>query len=461
MQAMSLSATSTVPPAVAPLWKSFLAFLAPMMLSNILQALSGTISNIYLGQMIGADALASASVFFPIMFFFVALLLGMGAGASVLIGQAWGAGDRDRVRAVAATTLTAALAGGLFVSVVLTPAARPMLAALGTPAAVLPGAAAYATVMLAFMPVFFAFLLATQLLRGVGDTVTPLWALAITIVIALVLTPALIRGWLGLPRPGVASAAWAAALAWTATLGWLGWYLHRLRSPLAPDRRFLRAMRPDPHLLRLVLRLGVPSAVQMVIMALAEMVLLGLVNRYGAGATAAYGAVNQVMAYVQFPAMSIAITVTILSAQAIGAGRAERLPQILRTGLLLNLGLTGTLVLIAYLFSRSLVALFIVSAPIVTLTQSLLHIVLWSVVVFGMGGILSGQMRASGDVLVPTTLSVLAIAGVEVPVAWIGSRLFGIDGVWLAYPCTFVAMLLFQGIYFQSVWRHRTIRRLV
>lgn len=457
---MGPSTISTLSPPVAPLWKSFLAFLAPMMLSNILQALSGTISNIYLGQMIGADALAAASVFFPIMFFFVALVIGMGTGASVLIGQAWGAGDGDQVRRVAATALTTALVGGLFISLVLTPSARLMLAALGTPASVLPGAVGYATVILAFMPVFFAFLLATQLLRGVGDTVTPLWALAVSIVIAMGLTPALIRGWLGLPRLGAASAAWAVSLAWTVTLGWLCWYLRRLRSPLAPDRRFLRAMRPDLRILGLVLKLGVPSAVQMVIMALAEMVLLGLVNRYGSGATAAYGAVNQVMAYVQFPAMSIAITVTILSAQAIGAGHPERLPPILRTGLLLNLLLTGTLVLIAYLFSRSLVSLFIVSTPIVALTQSLLHIVLWSVVVFGMGGILSGQMRASGTVLVPTSLSVLAIVAVEVPVAWIGSRLLGIDGVWIAYPCTFVAMLLFQGLYFRLVWRHRPITRL-
>jgi putative MATE family efflux protein len=431
-----------------------------MMLSNMLQALSGTINNIYLGQMIGAEALAAASVFFPIMFFFVALVIGMGAGASVLIGQAWGAGDRDQVRRVAATTLTTALAMGLFIAVVLTSAARPMLMALGTPANVLPGAVAYSTVILSFMPVFFAFLLVTQLLRGVGDTVTPLWALAVSIAIAMVLTPALIRGWLGLPRLGVASAAWGAAIAWTVTLGWLCWYLHRRDSPLAPDRRFVRAMRPDPRLLKLVLRLGVPSAVQMVVMAVAEMVLLGLVNRYGSDATAAYGAVNQVMAYVQFPAMSIAITVTILSAQAIGAGHLERLPVILRTGLLFNLLLTGVLVLVAYLFSRSLVMLFIVSAPIVLLTQSLLHIVLWSVVVFGMASILSGQMRASGDVLVPTSLSVLSILAVEVPIAWVGSRMVGIDGVWIAYPTTFVSMLLFQGLYFRLRWRHKPIVRL-
>ncbi len=256
------------------------------------------------------------------------------------------------------------------------------------------------------------------------------------------------------------AAAWGAVLAWAVGVAWLGWFLRRQGSPMAPDRRFLHAMCPDWRILRQVLRLGVPSAVQMVAMALAEMVLLGLVNRFGPGATAAYGAVNQVMAYVQFPAMSVGITVSILSAQAIGAGRASRLSAILRTGLVLNLLITGILVLVATLFSRRLVALFITSAAVVGTTESLLHIVLWSVVVSGITGILSGQMRASGVVLVPTLILVLSIALVEVPVAWGLSRRVGLDGVWIAYPTATVVMALANLLYFRLVWRHRPILRL-
>ncbi len=165
-----------------------------MMLSNVLQAGSGTASNVFLGQMIGIDAMAAASVFFPLVFFLVSLVIGMGVGASVLIGQAWGAANLDRVRRVAASTLVAVLACGLLVSLLLTPVARPLLQAIGTPARVLPGATAYATVMLGFMPLLFAFLLLTVLLRGVGDTVTPLRALAITLGVSMATTPALIRG---------------------------------------------------------------------------------------------------------------------------------------------------------------------------------------------------------------------------------------------------------------------------
>src|SRR5215218_5776631 len=81
-----------------PLWQTFLIFLWPMMLSNVLQSLSGTINTIFLGQMIGVQALAAATVFFPVTFFFIALVIGMGAGSSVLIGQAWAQAKSTRSR---------------------------------------------------------------------------------------------------------------------------------------------------------------------------------------------------------------------------------------------------------------------------------------------------------------------------------------------------------------------------
>src|SRR5437660_258087 len=180
--------------------KPFLIFLAPMMLSNILQSLFGTINNVYLGQMIGVDALAAVSVFFPVMFFFIAFVMGLSSGAGVLIGQAWGAGETEKVKAIAGTTLTVALLfagliailGGLF--------GRQLLVALATPPDILAAAASYARIMMITMPLTFTFILMTAMMRGVGDTVTPLLALAVSTVIGLAVTPALIRGWLGLPQ---------------------------------------------------------------------------------------------------------------------------------------------------------------------------------------------------------------------------------------------------------------------
>jgi putative MATE family efflux protein len=444
-----------------PLWRTYLAFLAPMMLANILQALSGTINNIYLGQMIGVHALAAASVSFPLVFFFIAFIIGLGAGASVLIGQAYGARQHEKVKAIAGTALTVALAGGLVVALFGGVFTRPLLVLLGTPPDILADAVSYARIMLIAMPGLFVFLLMTSMMRGVGDTVTPLYALGLSTAVGLLVTPALIRGWFGLPQMGVASGACAAVLSFVLALAWLAWHMRRRHHALAPDAVLIRHLWIDWKILKKVLRIGVPTGVQMIIISLSEVAVLSFVNAYGSNATAAYGAVNQILSYVQFPVLSIAISASILGAQAIGAGHGDRLGAIARTGLQMNLVLTGGLILLAYLFSRTIIGFFITSEPVIELAQTLLHITLWSSIVMGFSSVLSGVMRASGTVLVPTAISIFAIAFVEVPVAYLLSRKIGINGIWIAYPVAFVTMLALQASFYRLVWRHKPVHRLV
>ncbi|WP_347328372.1 MATE family efflux transporter, partial [Ralstonia pseudosolanacearum] len=303
------------------------------------------------------------------------------------------------------------------------------------------------------------------MLRGVGDTRTPLRTLLLSTTVGLVLTPSLIRGWFGLPQMGVASGAIATIVSLLVALSWLAFHLRRRQHPLAPDAALARHLRIDAKVLKTVLKIGVPSGVQLVVISIAELSLLSLVNRFGSDATAAYGAGTQIISYVQFPAMSIAITASILGAQAIGAGRPDRLDAITRTGLWLNVAISGLLVVVALLFSRAVVGLFTRSAAVIDLTQSLLHISLWSSVVFGMASVFAGVMRASGTVFVPTAISILAIAAVEVPVAWMLCRHIGTNGIWAAYPAAFITMFVMQGLYYGLVWRRRAqrfgIRRMV
>ena len=444
-----------------PLWRTFAAFLGPLMLSNILQSLSGTLNNIFLGQMVGVHALAAASGFFPIVFFFISFVMGLGAGSTVLIGQAWGARNLDKVQAVAGATLSAALLTAVVIGGLGIVFAREIMIVLATPAAILDQAVLYGRVMMLGMPALFLFILSTSMMRGVGDTITPLRVLVVTTLIGLVLTPALIKGWIGLAPMGAEAAAWASMGSQVVAMIWLGYYLIKKGHPLAPTREFLRHMKPDPALLKLVLKMGLPTAVQMVIMSLAEIALLGLANGYGPEATAAYGAVNQVLAYVQFPAMSISITASILAAHAIGAGDMHRVNQVTRAGLMMNLVITGALVVLCYVFSRLIIEAFITSAPVVDLTQGLLHIVLWACVFFGMAGVFSAVMRASGTVIEPTALMITAILAVELPVAWLLSHSIGIAGVWWGYPAAFCAMFLLQSSYYTLIWRKKEIKRLV
>jgi putative MATE family efflux protein len=448
-------------PRQLPLWRTFFVFLLPMMLSNILQSMSGTLNGVFLGQLIGVDAMAAASAFFPVMFFFMAFVIGLSMGATILIGQAFGSGDIELVRRIAGPVFLVVLIGGVVVGGVGAFFARDLMIGLNTPANILEPATDYARVLMLSMPVMFVFILITSILRGVGDSMTPLWTLIFSTLTGAILTPALITGWFGLPKLGATAAAVASVLSVVVALLWLGYYMNRRKMPFAPNAAFFRYIYFDGAILVRVLRLGLPTGVQMVIIALAEIVLLGLANSYGSDVTAAYGATMQVLSYVQFPAMSIGISASILTAQAIGAGKLDMLDKIMRTGQLLNLVITGLGVIAVYLLSHTIIALFITEPDVIALTDHLISIVLWSVVLFGASVVFSGTMRGSGAVLAPTALSILAILIVEVPVAtWLSAEI-GVEGVWWAYPAAFSAMLLFQAAWYYGVWRRQKITALV
>lgn len=433
-----------------PLWKTYLAILAPLTLSSVLQTAAGTADAVYLGRMLGVDALAAVATFFPVFFLLLSLVMGISTGATVLVGRAWGAGDRERVRAVAGTAVCLVYAAGAVAALAGAFAAPQLVRALGTPSVLTGDATRYARLMLLGTPLIFAMWLSASLSRAVGDAVTPLRALVLATAIALACTPALIHGWFGLPHLGVASPAVSTAVAFALALTWMLVHARRTGHPLAPRLELLRELRVDPAIARAILRIGIPAALTMTTVALAETLLLGLVNRHGATATAAYGAVTQVLGWAQMPVLSLGITASILASHALGAGHGERIDAIVATGTRLNLVVTGAAALLAFALAPLVIRLFVADAATASLATVLLRIVVWSVVLLGFATVLSGAMRANGTVLVPTALTIAAIACLEIPAAYVLDARIGITGIWWSYTIAFAAMPLLQSGYYRT-----------
>ena len=210
-----------------------------------------------------------------------------------------------------------------------------------------------------------------------------------------------------------------------------------------------------------IVRIGIPTGVQLVMVSLSEIAVISFVNHFGSRATAAYGAVNQIVSYVQFPAISIGIASSIFGAQAIGGRRLDRLGPIARSAVGLNYAIGGVLIAICYAFSWPLLGLFLTDQPTLSIARQLLMITLWSYLIFGNNAVLSGIMRSSGAVLWPTLLAIVSIWGVEVPAAYFLMQRVGLDGIWIAYPIAFVANLCFQSTYYFGFWKKRQIKALI
>lgn len=443
------------------MWRLFLVFLAPLMLSNALQSASQTISSIFLGRLIGVHALAAVSAIFPLIFLLISFLIGIASGSTVLIGQAFGGGNLRAMKRVAATTLSVTFLMGIVIGALGILFTHDLLRLVGTPPDIIDDAALYAKILFLYLPVFFPYIAYTTFLRGTGDSKTPFYFLIVSTVLSIVLTPAFILGWAGLPRLGIAAAVVANYIGnATAFIGLLA-YLNARRHPLQFDGEMLRDMSIDWSLLLKIVRIGVPAGLQTIMVALAEIAVISFVNRYGSDATAAYGAVNQIVSYVQFPAVSIGITASIFGAQCIGARREDRLGAVIRSGVVLNYAIGAVLIALCYAFAWEILGAFITRPHPLDLAHGLLMITLWSYVLFGNNSVLSGVMRSSGTVLWPTAIGIFSIWGVEVPAAYILMHRVGIDGVWMGYPIAFAVGLTLQFVYYELVWKRKTHERLI
>ncbi len=444
-----------------PMWRLFLVFLVPLLFSNVLQSASQTISSIYLGRLIGVQALGAVSSIFPVIFLLMSFMIGLASGSTVLIGQAYGAQQPHTMKRVAGTTLSVSFLLGVLFAIVGQFYAPDLLRLVGTPKDILADSIAYARIIFLWLPAFFPYVAYTTFLRGVGDSKTPFYFLVISTVASAILTPAFILGWLGIPRYGVSGAAIAGYIANALAFWAFLVYLEVRKHPLRFDFEMMRDMSIDWRLLRTIIRIGVPAGLQTIMVALAEIAVISFVNRFGSDATAAYGAVNQIVGYVQFPAISIGITASIFGAQSIGAHRQDLLNAVVRSGVALNYIIGGAIIALCYIFAWNILGWFMTERHALDIAHSLLMITLWSYLLFGNSAVLGGIMRSSGTVVWPTAISIFSIWGVEVPAAYLLMHRFGIDGVWMGYPIAFAVSLTLVFLYYEFFWKGKTHQRLV
>lgn len=445
------------------IWKSMSMFLVPLLLSNILQSVGQLFGMVVVGRWLGVNELAAISAFFPLFFLLVSFVIGIGSGSSILIGQAFGARNEERLKAIVGTTLTFTFIIGVILAIVGNVFALNIMRLMGTPDNIIDMSVHYARILFISMPVLFLYFSYTTFIRGTGDSKTPFYFLIVSTVLNIILLPILIFGWLGIPKLGVYGAAYASVISTIVTFIVMLIYLKKKNHPLQLDETVRKYLRMDWELLKLLLRLGIPASVNMILVSLSEIAVIAFVNRFGSDATAAYGVVNQVASYVQMPAVSLGITVSIFAAQSIGAKQFNRLQEVIRAGIVMNYIIGGILIAFIYLFSREILSLFLTSPNTIEIAHSLVMITLWSYLIFGHAQIIGATMRASGTVLWPTIIGVVSIWLVEVPVAYYLSyhTNLGIKGIWIGYPAAFIVSLLLQYGYYKFSWKKKRISRLV
>ena len=435
-----------------PIAGALLRLAGPVVLANVLQTVYQLTDTFWVGRL-GAVAVAAVSFSFPVVFLFIAVGGGVTIAGTILVAQAEGRGDARQVDYVAAQTY--AIVGVL--AVVLSAAgyalAEPALRLMGADAEVLPPATEYLQITylgLAFVYGYFVF---QALLRGVRTSPTPLLVVLGTVLLNFVLDPLFILGWGPVPALGVAGAA-AATVGTQGVAAAVGaWLLFSGRRPI---RVRWGDLRPDWALARRIVRLGFPASVEQGMRALGLTVLVTLVAGFGSGAVAAYGVGTRIFSFVLIPALGLGMATSTVVGQNVGAGQRLRARKTAAIGAWIAFGTMTAAGLLAFAFARPLVAAFVPTEPaVIERGARFLRIMAPTWGFIGAQVVIGGGFSGAGRTYVSMILAIASLWVLRFPVAWLLSERFGlgVDGVWWAFPVSYVGGAAVAVAWFVHVLR--------
>ncbi len=438
-----------------PITKTLIVFALPTLASNILQTLSGSVNSVWVGQFLGNSALAATANANIIMFLMFATFFGFGMAATVLIGQAIGRGDVDAARRAAGGAIGLALLFSLIIALTGWFASDAILRLLETPAEAFALAHDYLRVTFIAVPASMLMVTLMMASRGAGDAVTPLRFMILTVVLDIVLNPALILGIGPIPALGIAGSALATAIAGTISLiGMIAWFYAK-NHVLCLRGAELRYLAPSWPELRFIIARGLPMGAQMLVISGSGLVMVGLVNREGLVTAAAYGATLQLWNYVQMPALAVGAAVSAMVAQNIGAGRWDRVSAITNSGIGVNFAMTGALIALLLLFDRAALTLFLGSdSPAIEVSRHIQLIATWGFLPFGATIVLIGTLRANGSVVPPLIILFLSTFPIRLGLYYLAYPWLGADAIWWSFLVSMLAsMTMALVVYRRGNWR--------
>jgi putative MATE family efflux protein len=433
--------------------KLIVLFAVPMLIGNVFQQFYNMVDSWVVGRYVGTEALAAVGVSFPIIFLMVALVMGLSMGSNVLIAQYYGAKDMRRVRAAVDTTYIVLFSSSAILSIVAIFSTVPILRLLRVPESVMPQAAEYLRIIFAGMILSFGYNGVSAILRGLGDSMTPLFMLIVATILNVFLDLLFVRafGW------GVAGVAWATVIAQGVSFIGSVLYLNHTHELLKTN--FLK-LHFDREIFALSLKIGLPSGVQQTLVSLGMMFMTAVVNGFGATVMAGFAAGSRIDSFVGMPAMNVGMALSTFVGQNLGAGRPDRARRGYRAALLIGIGITVVLCAVLLLFGKHLVGIFTTDGEVIRIGARYLTVIAPFYIAFTIMFVTNGLIRGAGEAMIPLLSTLLAMWFIRVPCAVLFSGLWGVDGIWWAMPTGWIVGMLVAFTYYRSGrWTKKVVVR--
>ena len=410
-----------------------LLFLLPIIGGNLFQQFYSMVDTIIVGRFIGVKALAAVGSTGGITFFVLGFVVGLTAGFSVIVSQKFGAKDpKSMKKAVAMSILTAAVIS-LVVSTLAVWLCKPLLSLLNTPYDIIDDAASYLTIIFIGIVATIYYNLLASILRALGDSKSPLYFLliasALNIIGDLVAVLLLDLGVQGVALATVLSQSLSALLCF--------FYIVKRYPSLHLSKSDWTI---DWPMIRNLLRIGVPSALQLSVCALGVMFVQAFINKLGSDTVAAFSVGIKIEQLATLPLGTLGVAMTTFAGQNLGAGMLDRVRQGVKSATLLVILFSVVAFALLLAFGDELARLFIdeKNVGVIAMVQLYLNVTSPFYIPLGLIFVLRSTCQGMGSGLIPM-LSSLQELLFRVLVALTLPTYLGYMGICLASPIAWVA----------------------
>ncbi len=437
------------------IWKQLLFFFFPILLGTFFQQLYNTADAIIVGKFVGKEALAAVGgTTGTLINLFVNLFVGVSSGTTVTIAQHFGGHNYNDVRRTVHTSILMAVVGGLCMTVLGLLVSRPLLTAMGTPADIMDHALTYLRVYFFGIVAAFLYNIGSGILRAVGDTQRPLYflmaACLTNIFLDLILVVVFRLGVLGVALATLSSQILAAGLV-----------IFTLMHSNQVYRLFPEELKFTPHVLRSVLKVGIPAGLQSNMYTISNMIIQSAINTFGTNTIAAWTAFGKIDGFFWMILSAYGISVTTFVGQNFGAQKYDRIRQSVRICLGLTLGTAVFCSFFLYFFCEPIFKIFTDDLLVMTEGMQMLRFLVPFYATYICIEVLSGAIRGVGDSLVPMIMTGCGVCLLRI--VWVFAALplrHEMTTVMFSYPLTWsITSLLFVIYYLRGGWLRRRIAK--
>ena len=392
-------------------WKNLVRFSLPLLIGNFAQQLYSTVDSMVVGKFVGDNALAAVGASGPIINLLLVLLMGISTGAGIMVSQYFGAHDRENLSRTIGNCITLTIIASVVIMSVGIATTYPILAALNTPPEIIADTHTYLIIIYYGMFGMAFYNIISGILRGLGDSISPLIYLLIACALNVWLDLQFVIGfgW------GVAGVAWATIIAQAISGALCLIQLCRMRDLVDINRHMLKLDRTTA--LRIG-KLGLPAGITQAIFSMAMIIVQQLTNSFGAFVITCSTVVTRVDGFAMMPNFTFGMAMTTYAGQNVGARRPDRVVEGTREGLKLGLLVSTICTAGILVFGRALFGLFTNTPEVIDTSMRMMTIISVGYIAFSVSQVLSGVMRGAGDTMTPMWISLFTTVVLRVPIAY-------------------------------------------